>query len=160
MLLSAISENADLMRMGPEGLTEVNCNGHVEEDQRQSQWRDEDKHNGNGESAEKYASEEERHNESPVYPVCNGLGFAELQELDTESEGRAAHRGGASEKHLPAGLEEGELENSILLEQGEDGSDCQYAAEEHLRNGQSAKINASGNCKQFFWVLFALAWLC
>uniref|UniRef100_A0A3Q3VMV9 non-specific serine/threonine protein kinase n=1 Tax=Mola mola TaxID=94237 RepID=A0A3Q3VMV9_MOLML len=110
-------------RMGPEGLTEVNCNGHVEEDQRQSQWRDEDKHNGNGESAEKYASEEERHNESPVYPVCNGLGFAELQELDTENEGRGAHRGGASEKHLPAGLEEGELENSILLEQGEDGSD-------------------------------------
>lgn len=129
--------NADLMRVGPEGLSEVNCNGHVEVDQRQSQWRDQDQHNGN---AEKCASQEEQHKESSVRPVSNGVDSADLKGLDTETEGRGAHSSGVTERHLPAGLEEGELEQSILQEDGDDGSDCQYRTEESLRNGQSAKI--------------------
>lgn len=144
--LSESSVNADLMRVGLEGLTEINCNGHVEVDQRQSQWREEDQHNGNVEPTEKCASEEEQHNESPVYPVCNGVDSADLKELDAEIEGRGAHSSGVTERHLPARLEEGELEHSIL--QGEDESDCQYTTEERLRNGESAKIGTSGNCKQ------------
>ncbi|KAE8293398.1 SRSF protein kinase 1 [Larimichthys crocea] len=122
------SLNADLMRVGPEGLSEVNCNGHVEADQRQSQWREEDQHNGNSEPTEKCVSQEEQHKESPVHPICNGM--------DSETEGRGAHSSGVTERHLPAGLEEGELEQSILQEEGEDGSDCQYTAEERLRNGK------------------------
>ncbi|XP_032376186.1 SRSF protein kinase 1a isoform X1 [Etheostoma spectabile] len=104
------SVNADLMRVGPEGLLEVNCNGHVEADQRQSQWRDEDQHNGNAEHTEKCASQEGQHEESPVHLICNGVNSADLKELDTESEGRGAHSSGVTETHLPAGLEEGELE--------------------------------------------------
>ncbi|TDH10765.1 hypothetical protein EPR50_G00077270 [Perca flavescens] len=96
------SVNADLMRVGPEGLLEVNCNGHVEADQRQSQWRDEDQHNGNAGHTEKCASQEGQHEESPVHLLCNGV--------DTETEGRGAHSSGVTETHLPSGLEEGELE--------------------------------------------------
>ncbi|XP_028438337.1 SRSF protein kinase 1a isoform X2 [Perca flavescens] len=102
------SVNADLMRVGPEGLLEVNCNGHVEADQRQSQWRDEDQHNGNAGHTEKCASQEGQHEESPVHLLCNGV--------DTETEGRGAHSSGVTETHLPSGLEEGELEQ----EDGED----------------------------------------
>ncbi|XP_071332161.1 SRSF protein kinase 1a isoform X2 [Trachinotus anak] len=122
--------HADLMRVGPEGLSEVNCNGHVEEEQRQSQWRDEDQHNGNAEPSEKCASQEERHKESPVQSISNGVDSADLNELDTETEGRGARSSG---RHLPVGLEEGELEQSILLEEGEDEPDCQYGI---LRNGK------------------------
>ncbi|XP_039657003.1 SRSF protein kinase 1a isoform X2 [Perca fluviatilis] len=102
------SVNADLMRVGPEGLLEVNCNGHVEADQRQSQWRDEDQHNGNAGHTEKCDSQEGQHEESPVHLLCNGV--------DTETEGRGAHSSGVTETHLPPGLEEGELEQ----EDGED----------------------------------------
>ncbi|XP_070765858.1 SRSF protein kinase 1a [Enoplosus armatus] len=130
------SVTADLMRLRPQGLSEVNCNGHVEVDQRQSQWRDEDQHNGNAEPTEKCASQEEQHEESPVHPVCNGVDSADLKELDTETEGRGAHSSGVTERRLPAGLEEGELERSILQEVEEDGSDCQYATQESLRNGK------------------------
>lgn len=128
--------NADLTRVGPEGLSEVNCNGHVEVDPRQSQWREEDQHNGNAEPAEKCASQEEQREESPIHPICNGVDSADLKELDTETEG-TAHSSGVTERQLPAGLEEGELERSILQEDGDDGSDCQYRTEESLRNGQS-----------------------
>uniref|UniRef100_A0A8C4HCR8 non-specific serine/threonine protein kinase n=1 Tax=Dicentrarchus labrax TaxID=13489 RepID=A0A8C4HCR8_DICLA len=69
--------NADLIRVGPEGL--------------QSQWRDEDQHNGNAEPTEKCASQKERCKESPVHPVCNGLDSADVKELDVETEGRVAH---------------------------------------------------------------------
>ncbi|XP_035864051.1 SRSF protein kinase 1a isoform X2 [Sander lucioperca] len=110
------SVNADLMRVGPEGLLEVNCNGHVEADQRQSQWRDEDQHNGNAEHTVKCASQEGQHEESPVHLICNGVDSADLKELDTETEGRGAYSSGVTETHLPAGLEEGELEQ----EDGED----------------------------------------
>ncbi|XP_070824116.1 SRSF protein kinase 1a isoform X2 [Chaetodon trifascialis] len=127
------SVNADLMRVGPEGLSEVNCNGHVEVDQRQSPWRDEDQHNGNAENTEKCASrEEQQHRESPVHPICNGVGSGDLKGLDTETEG--AHSGGVTERHLPAGREEGELEQSILREEEEDKAHCQYRTEESLRN--------------------------
>ena len=142
LILSESSVNADLMRVGPERLSEVNCNGHVEVDQRQSQWRDEDQHNGNAESTEKCASQEEQQ-ESPVHPICNGVDFAGVKELDTKTEGRPAHGIGVTERHHPARLEEGELQQSILQEEGEDQSDCQYTTEESLRNGQSANTNAS-----------------
>ncbi|XP_034731692.1 SRSF protein kinase 1a isoform X2 [Etheostoma cragini] len=104
------SVNADLMRVGPEGLLEVNCNGHVEVDQRQSQWRDEDQHNGNAEHTEKCASQEGQHEESPVHLICNGVNSADLKEPDTETEGKGGHSSGVTETHLPDGLEEGELE--------------------------------------------------
>lgn len=157
--LSENSVNADFKGVGPEGPNEVNCNGHVEVDQRQSQWRDEDQHNGNTGPAEKCASEEEGHNESPVYPIHNGS--ADIKELDAELERSAAHSSGVTEGYLPAGLEDGELENCILQEQGDDGSDCQDTTKEHLKNGQSAKICASGNFRQMLdEFLFAVAWQC
>ncbi|KAK5894554.1 hypothetical protein CesoFtcFv8_011236 [Champsocephalus esox] len=93
------SENADVMRVGPEGVLEVNCNGHVPVEQRQSQWRDEDQHNGNAEPKEKY-----------------------LKELNTDSEGRGAHSSGLHGRRLPAGMEDRGLKQSILQEEeGEDG---------------------------------------
>ncbi|GAA6222834.1 SRSF protein kinase 1 isoform X3 [Lates japonicus] len=125
---------ADIMRAGPEGLSEVNCNGHVEVEQRQSQWRDEDQHNGNAEPTEKHASQEEQRKESPVHPISNGVDSADLNELDTETEGRGADSSGVTDRHLPAGLEEGELQQSILQEEGEDQPDCQYRTQESLRN--------------------------
>uniref|UniRef100_A0A673CSR9 non-specific serine/threonine protein kinase n=1 Tax=Sphaeramia orbicularis TaxID=375764 RepID=A0A673CSR9_9TELE len=73
-------------KIGPEGLPEVNCNGHVEVEQRQTQWRDEDQHNGNAEPAEKCASQDEPREESPVHPICNGVDSADLKELDIETE--------------------------------------------------------------------------
>ncbi|XP_042347319.1 SRSF protein kinase 1a isoform X1 [Plectropomus leopardus] len=115
------SVNADLMRVGSEGLSEVNCNGHVEADQRQSQWRDEDQHNGNAEPTEKCASQEEQHEESPIHLMCNGVDSPDLKELDTETEGRGARSSGVTERHHPARLEEGELQQSILQEEGEGG---------------------------------------
>uniref|UniRef100_A0A665TK85 non-specific serine/threonine protein kinase n=1 Tax=Echeneis naucrates TaxID=173247 RepID=A0A665TK85_ECHNA len=78
-------------------LSEVNCNGHVEMEQRQSQWRDEDQHNGNAEPSKKCASQEEQFNESPVQPIPNGRS---------------------------------------ILQEGEDGPDCQYRTQENLRNGK------------------------
>lgn len=117
----------------------MNCNGHVAVDQSSSQWRNEDQwHNGNTQP-----SEEERNNESPVYPVCNGS--ADVQELHAETEESSAHGSGGTRRFLPPGLEEGELEQSINQEQGEDGYNCGYTSEGHLRNGQSAKGDASGN---------------
>ncbi|XP_038578657.1 SRSF protein kinase 1a isoform X1 [Micropterus salmoides] len=126
-------ETEDLMRVGPEGLSELNCNGHVEVDQRQSQWRDEDQHNGNAEPTEECASQEEQRKESLVHPICNGVDSADLKELDAETKDRGAHRSGVMERHLLAGLEEGELEQSILQD---DGPDCQYTTQESLRNGK------------------------
>ncbi|XP_030279385.1 SRSF protein kinase 1a isoform X1 [Sparus aurata] len=123
------SISAELMRLGPEGLSEVNCNGHVEVDQRQPPWRDEDQHNGNAEPSEKCAGQEEQLKDS-VHPVCNGVDSADLKELDTETKGREGHSSGVTERYQHAGLEEGELEHSILQE------DCPYRTEESLRNGK------------------------
>ncbi|CAB1442920.1 unnamed protein product, partial [Pleuronectes platessa] len=118
---------ADLMGAGPEGLPEVNSNGHVEVEQRQSQWRDEDQHNGNAEATEKCASEEEQHEESPAHHASNGVDSADLNDLDIQTEGRGAHSSGAPEILLPAGLEEGELDQTVLEDEGED---CQYRTQE------------------------------
>lgn len=148
LALSESSVLADLKRVGPEVLPEVNCNGHVELEQRQSQWRDEDQHNGNAEPLEKCASEKERRNKSPVQPIPNGVDCAGLDELDTETEHRGARSGGVTERYLPAGLEEGELEQSILLDEGDDGSDCQYRTQESLRNGQCVKISRYTNWRR------------
>lgn len=134
LLLSENSVCADFMRLGPEDLSERSCNGHIEVEQRQSA-RDEDQHNGNIEPTEKYASKEQQYEESPVYPVCNGV---DLNELDTETEGRGAYSCGVTERCFPSGLEEGELDQSVLQEDDEDGSECRYRTHESLRNGQSA----------------------
>lgn len=136
--LSEGSMNADVKGTGPEEPSEVNCNGHVAADQSSSQWRNEDQHNGNTQP-----SEEERNNESPVYPLCNGS--ADFQELQAETEECSARGSGGTRRFLPPGLEEGELEQNINQEQGEDGYNCGYTSEGHLRNGQSAKGDASGN---------------
>ncbi|XP_041859654.1 SRSF protein kinase 1a isoform X2 [Melanotaenia boesemani] len=122
--------NAEHMKMGPDEPSQVNCNGHVEVEQRQPQWRTEDQHNGNTESPE------EQHKESPVHPVCNGVGSTDLSELYNEIEDRGAHSRVATEKHLPARLEEGEVEQSILQDEGEDETDCHYRTQESLRNGK------------------------
>lgn len=116
----------------------MTCNGHVAADQSSSQWRNEDQHNGSAQS-----SEEERNNEPPVYPVCNGS--ADVQELHAETEESGAHISGGTRRFLPPGLEEGELEQSVNQEQGEDRYNCGYTSEDDLRNGQSAKGEASGN---------------
>lgn len=120
------------MGAGPEELTEVNCNGHMEADQRQSQWKEEDQHNGNTERAEGRADEEERQGMSPEHPACNGVDAAGLQGLDFDIGAGGAHSSDYAQRQLPAGLEEGELERSIL--QGDD-SECHLSAEEHMRNG-------------------------
>lgn len=132
------------MGAGPEEPTEVNCNGHVEADQRRSQWREEDRHNGNLEPEEggSGGGEGERRSESPVHPVCNGVDGAGLQGLDIELGGGGAESGDYDQRQLPAGLEEGELERSIL--QG-DGSDGHLSADEHMRNGQSAALQATAD---------------
>ncbi|XP_069545010.1 SRSF protein kinase 1a isoform X1 [Brachyistius frenatus] len=137
------SVNADVMRVGPEELSEVNCNGHVEveeeqeQEQEQSQWRDEDQHNGNAEFTVKCATPEEQRKESPLHPMCNGVDSTDFTGLDTETESRGAHSRGVTERCLPAGLEEGELEQSILQEEeGEDDPDCHYRTQESLGNGK------------------------
>ncbi|KAM8863215.1 SRSF protein kinase 1a [Spinachia spinachia] len=105
------SVGADLARAEPEGLLAFNCNGHVEADQTPSPSRDEDQHNGNREP-----TETEQRKESLV---CNGGDSPDVQELDTEAGGRGAHSSGVTGRHLPDGLEEGELDQGLL--QGEDG---------------------------------------
>ncbi|XP_047450778.1 SRSF protein kinase 1a isoform X2 [Mugil cephalus] len=131
------SVNADVTRAGPEEVSEVNCNGHVEVEQRPtSQWREEDQHNGNTEPTEKCVTPEEERKESPVHPACNGLESTDFSKPDTESEDRGAHGSGVTDRHFPAGLEDGELEQSILQEEGEDDPDGHYGAQESLRNGK------------------------
>ncbi|XP_029690121.1 SRSF protein kinase 1a isoform X2 [Takifugu rubripes] len=130
-------EKAGVKGTGPEEPSEVNCNGHVAADQRPSQWRDEDQHNGNAQP-----SQEERTNESPVYPACNGS--ADVEELHDDAEESGARGSGGNGRFLPPELEEGELEHSINQGQGEDGYNCGYTSEDPLRNGQSAKGDASG----------------
>uniref|UniRef100_A0A3Q0R3I1 non-specific serine/threonine protein kinase n=1 Tax=Amphilophus citrinellus TaxID=61819 RepID=A0A3Q0R3I1_AMPCI len=125
-----------LQEIGNEGtdeeLSEVNCNGHVEE----SQCRDEDQHNGNAESTEQCASPEDQHVESPLHSMYNGVESTAFNEVDTETEGIGTHSCGVTEKFFSAGLEDGELEQSILQDDEEDGSNCHYRNEENERNGK------------------------
>uniref|UniRef100_A0A7N9ANY5 non-specific serine/threonine protein kinase n=1 Tax=Mastacembelus armatus TaxID=205130 RepID=A0A7N9ANY5_9TELE len=127
-------EGEDVMRVGPEGLPEMSCNGHVDVDQEQSQWSDEDQHNGNAEHTEKCGGQEQHHKESSIYPVCNGVDPADIKELDTETECRGAHSSGVTERYLSDGLEDGELEQSILQEEQEDLPDCKLKAGSLLVN--------------------------
>ncbi|KAL6119745.1 srpk1 [Pungitius sinensis] len=110
------SVDADLTRAEPEGLLEFNCNGHVEADQTQSPSRDEDQHNGNAEP-----TEEEHRDGSPVHLVCNGGDSPDLKEFAPEAGGRGAHSSEVAERHLPDGLEEGELDHGTLQRGAEDG---------------------------------------
>ncbi|XP_067383620.1 SRSF protein kinase 1a isoform X2 [Channa argus] len=130
------SVHADIMRMGPQDLSELSYNGHVEVEQQQSQWRDEDQHNGNTDPTEQCASKEEQYKQPPVQAMCNGLDSPHLNDLDTETKGRCAHSSGVTERNLPAGLEEGELEQSVLQEEEEDEPDCGYRTQESLGNGK------------------------
>ncbi|KAM9855822.1 SRSF protein kinase 1a [Aulostomus maculatus] len=128
--------NAELLRVGLDGVTEVNCNGHIEEEEEEEEqgqpyWRDEDQHNGNIEATEKCACEEGDDKEFAVHSICNGVDSDDLKGLEVESKGRDAHSSDATVRSLPAGLEEGELERSICLEEGEDRRHiCQYRAED------------------------------
>ncbi|XP_056158061.1 SRSF protein kinase 1a [Lampris incognitus] len=129
--------NVAITRLGPDGLPEVNCNGlsHVDEDERQAQWRDEDKHNGN---TEEFPAQEGQNQEPPLYSICNGLDSDELKRLDTETEGRGACSSGATEERQRPSvrLEEGEGEQSQCQDEAEGRPDCQYGNLEGIRNGK------------------------
>lgn len=123
----------DNMRVGPDGRSEANCNGHAEVEERQSNCTNEDQHNGNSESPE------ELNQESPVHPLSNGVESTDFNELYCEMDDcREAHSSGVSQRLLPAGLEEGELERSILQDEG-DETECHYRIQDGLRNGQSVR---------------------
>ncbi|XP_039903336.1 SRSF protein kinase 1a isoform X2 [Simochromis diagramma] len=126
--------NADHMRVGPEELSEMNCNGHVEESD--FQHSDEDQHNGNAECTEQCASPEDQHVESPLHSIYNGVESTDFNEVYTETKGTGARSRGVTEKRFSAGLEDGELEQGILEEDGEDGSNCHYSNQEDARNGK------------------------
>ncbi|XP_008316394.1 SRSF protein kinase 1a isoform X1 [Cynoglossus semilaevis] len=125
-----------MMMMGPDGRTELNCNGYVDELQTRSQRRDEDHHNGNADPTDKCEVQEDA--ESPVHFICNGVVSTVLDELDTEIEGRGANSSDAAEMSLPPGLEEEELETmqTILQEEGEDEQSYQYRTEDGMRDGK------------------------
>ncbi|KAK5613628.1 SRSF protein kinase 1 [Crenichthys baileyi] len=123
------SVTPDNMRVGPDELPEANCNGHAEVEERQSNCTNEDQHNGNAESPD------EPRKESPVHPLCNGVESTAFNELYCELDGRGAHSSGVTRRCLPAGLEEGELEQNILHNQDEeDETECHYRIQEGLRN--------------------------
>ncbi|XP_046896175.1 SRSF protein kinase 1a isoform X2 [Hypomesus transpacificus] len=138
----AITEAA---QKGPEGMAEVNCNGlHLEdkeEEQGQVLWREEDRHNGNVEPAEVPGSTQEtQHEDFQPGPVFNGLASPspspEEQGLESEGRGGAVNIG-AAERGPPGGLEEGELQ-SQSPEGTEESVDCQYGAQESLKNAKLA----------------------
>ncbi|XP_037540818.1 SRSF protein kinase 1a [Nematolebias whitei] len=119
--------NENYMRLGPDELSETNCNGNAEVEQRQPKFRNEDQHNGNAESPE------EQHKESLIYPLCNGVDSTDFNGPDPETEDSGAHGSEVTERRLPDGLEDGELEQSILQE--EDETEC-HGIPESLRNGK------------------------
>ncbi|KAM9751883.1 SRSF protein kinase 1a isoform 2-T2 [Menidia menidia] len=119
------SLNADHVRLEPDEVAEANCNGHVDSEQRQSYWRTEDRHNGNADSPEG------QRKVPPVHPMCNGVDSTDFNELYDETEGI-----GVNEESFPARLDEGELEESILQEAGEDEADCHYRNQESPGNGK------------------------
>lgn len=109
-------------------------------EQRQPKFRNEDQHNGNAESPE------EQHKESLIYPLCNGVDSTDFNGPDPETEDRGAHSNEVTERRLPDGLEDGELEQSILQEEEADETECHYGIPESLRNGQSFKIIICAKC--------------
>lgn len=130
------SVRADQLRTGPDGLQEVNCNGHAEVEQ--CHWRSEDQHNGNTELTEKCASGDEARCESPLPPVCNGLDCPDLKQLDLECESPEAH---SEERRLPSeAMAEGELEQSNGHNDEDDDMgrpDCRlYRTQESINNGK------------------------
>ncbi|XP_029974468.1 SRSF protein kinase 1a isoform X1 [Salarias fasciatus] len=118
------NEEAD-ERETPEEPSEVNCNGHLQAEQRPPQWRDEDQHNGNAEPTKKSAAPEDEHEGPAVHPMCNGLDSTAFTEPDAEPEGR-----GADERLRLPRLQEGEVE------QREEDPTCPYREEEGLRDGK------------------------
>ncbi|XP_072306188.1 SRSF protein kinase 1a isoform X2 [Eucyclogobius newberryi] len=99
--------NTDQLSTGPDEQQEVNCNGHAEVEQ--SLWRSEDQHNGNAQLTEKCASGDEAQCESPV---CNGVDYPDLKELDLDCESPEADREDGPHRPPSDGLEEGQLERS------------------------------------------------
>uniref|UniRef100_A0A8C5NEI3 non-specific serine/threonine protein kinase n=1 Tax=Gouania willdenowi TaxID=441366 RepID=A0A8C5NEI3_GOUWI len=106
------------------------CGSRGAEEQRRPQWRDEDTHNGNTDTTEKCGSNE--HQESPLYSLCNGLDSTDF----TKSEAVVAHSSGVTHRHILSGLEEGELEQTLLHEEGEDQASCPYRAQESPLDGK------------------------
>lgn len=163
-MLSESKDHTDLMMMmGPDGRTELNCNGYVDELQTRSQRRDEDHHNGNADPTDKCEVQEDA--ESPVHFICNGVVSTVLDELDTEIEGRGANSSDAAEMNLPPGLEEEELETmqTILQEEGEDEQSYQYRTEDGMRDGQSDSSSVCFlyvNCKPECFKLDSSSSLC
>ncbi|KAM9785879.1 SRSF protein kinase 1a [Neosynchiropus ocellatus] len=122
------SANADAGSPGPEGRTEVNCNGHMEE-----HWTDKDRHNGNTEPADRHGSREERR-EFPSCSNANGVDVPEDKGLNSER--RSPGSEDENRRHSAA-LEEGELERGVDQEEEEeeeDGTGCRYRNQESLRN--------------------------
>nr|XP_057940399.1 SRSF protein kinase 1a isoform X2 [Doryrhamphus excisus] len=129
------NEDTAESNVNADGCSELNCNGHVEVEQRAPCWREEDQHNGNTGPSEQCAVPDKKHQEFPVHSICNGLYPADLKDPDTDTE--SAHCSGVmGARHFSAELEEGELELNVFQEEGEDGPDCQYESEESLRNGK------------------------
>uniref|UniRef100_A0A669ETP2 non-specific serine/threonine protein kinase n=1 Tax=Oreochromis niloticus TaxID=8128 RepID=A0A669ETP2_ORENI len=100
------------LTVGPEELSEMNCNGHVEESD--FQHSDEDQHNGNAECTEQCGSPEDQHVESPLHSMYNGVESTDFNEVYTETKGTGARSRGVTEKRFSAGLEDGELEQGKL----------------------------------------------
>uniref|UniRef100_A0AAX7U3T7 non-specific serine/threonine protein kinase n=1 Tax=Astatotilapia calliptera TaxID=8154 RepID=A0AAX7U3T7_ASTCA len=109
-------EETDGKTVGPEELSEMNCNGHVEESD--FQHSDEDQHNGNAECTEQCASPEDQHVESPLHSIYNGVESTDFNDVYTETKGTGARSRGVTEKRFSAGLEDRELEQGILEEDG------------------------------------------
>lgn len=139
------------MTVGPDELSEANCNGHVEVEPRQPRFRKEDQHNGNAESPE------EQHKEPLIYSLCNGVDSTDFNGPDPGSEGRGAHSSEVTERYLRDELEDGELERRILQEEEEDEADCHYGIQEGLKNGQFFKISVFFKIYNFFIICFICA---
>ncbi|XP_053705583.1 SRSF protein kinase 1-like isoform X1 [Synchiropus splendidus] len=109
--------NGDVGSPGPDGRTEVNCNGHK------------DQHNGNTEPADQHVSQEEACADFPSCSKANGLDPAQDKGPNSDDENR---------QHSAA-LEEGELEQEGHQEDDEEeeeenGTRCRYRTQESLRN--------------------------
>ncbi|XP_038138991.1 SRSF protein kinase 1a isoform X1 [Cyprinodon tularosa] len=124
--LAEQSVTSNNQREGPDEVSEANCNGHSEVEERQSNCTNEDQHNGNAEFPE------EQHE---VHPLCNGVESTAFNELYCEIDSRGEYSRGVTQRHPPPGMEEGELEPSILQDEDEeDETEYHYRIQDGLRN--------------------------
>ncbi|KAG7283859.1 hypothetical protein CRUP_034046 [Coryphaenoides rupestris] len=146
------SVNADVTRLGPEGLEpEINCNGVTcctkeQEESRQPGRREEDQHNGNTEQcgAAREGGKRQR-------AACNGAQAGERADPAAEGDdcssevARRATSGGGLEEDV-ATLEQSrnqeeaeeqqqQEEEEAVAAAEEESAECQYGTQESLRNG-------------------------